>query len=150
MTSPNPARPTMSAAAVLRDGEGRFLIVKPGYKPGWNLPGGGVDEGETPAQAARRELLEELGIDQAIGQLLVSAFVRTPAGSHIYFVFDGGVLSEEQRASIVLQESELTDYRFSAPDEIGPDEIPPAVRPVWEAALACLAAGSTTYREFAR
>ncbi|MFF3918645.1 NUDIX domain-containing protein [Streptomyces sp. NPDC001852] len=150
MTPPNPARPTMSAAAVLRDGEGRFLIVKPGYKPGWNLPGGGVDKGETPAQAARRELLEELGIDQAIGRLLVSAFVRTPAGGHMYFVFDGGVLGEEQRDSIVLQESELTDYRFSAPDEIGPDEIPPAVRPVWEAALACLAEGGTTYREFVR
>ncbi|MEU6770138.1 NUDIX hydrolase [Streptomyces sp. NPDC046759] len=140
----------MSAAAVLQDGAGRFLIVKPGYKPGWNLPGGGVDEGETPAQAARRELLEELGVDQPIGRLLVSAFVRTPAGSHMYFVFDGGVLGEEQRAAIVLQESELADYRFSAPDEIGPDEIPAPVRPVWEAALACLTEGSTAYREFVR
>ncbi|WP_225840471.1 NUDIX hydrolase [Streptomyces sp. NK08204] len=144
-----PARPTMSAAAVLRDGDGRFLIVKPGYKDGWNLPGGGVDEGETPSQAARRELQEELGVEQEIGRLLISAFVQSTGRAHIYWVFDGGVLSEEQQAGIRLQESELTAYRFSAAEDIGPDEIPPALRPVWELALKALEGGDTTNLEVA-
>ncbi|MDX3066042.1 MULTISPECIES: NUDIX domain-containing protein [Streptomyces] len=148
--TPIPARPTQSAAAVVRDAQGRILIVKPGYKDGWNLPGGGVDEGETPSQAAGRELREEVGVDQVIGRLLVSAYIQSEAGAHIYWVFDGGVISEEQKAGIRLQESELVDYRFSGAEEIGPEEIPPAVRAVWDQALRALRDGTTASLEVVR
>ncbi|MFD4630207.1 NUDIX domain-containing protein [Streptomyces sp. NPDC058284] len=143
----SPAQPTMSAAAVLTNGDGEYLIVKPGYKNGWNLPGGGVDEGETPRQACTRELKEELGIDQTPGRLLLSAYVHTADGAHIYWVFDGGTLTTEQQEAIVLQQSELTAFRFSAPGEISPDEIPPSRRPLWNAALGALTDGSTAHLE---
>ncbi|OEU85786.1 NUDIX hydrolase [Streptomyces abyssalis] len=148
--SPNAARPTMSAGALLRDGDQRYLIVKPGYKEGWNLPGGGVDAGETPEQAARRELREEIAVDQEIGRLLVCAYVRTADREHIYWVFDGGTLTEEQKAGIVLQESELTACTFRASDEIGAGMIPPSIRPVWDAALTALADNGTVYLELAK
>lgn len=143
----SPAQPTMSAAAVLTNGDGEYLIVKPGYKHGWNLPGGGVDEGETPRQACTRELREELGIDQTPGRLLLSAYVHTSDGAHIYWVFDGGMLTTEQQEAIVLQESELTAFRFSAPGEISPGEIPPARKPLWDAALGALTDGGTAHLE---
>ena len=40
----------------------RLLLLRSSYRRTWNLPGGGVRPGEAPEQAARRELLEEIGI----------------------------------------------------------------------------------------
>ncbi|EDY47671.1 NUDIX hydrolase [Streptomyces clavuligerus] len=143
------ARPTMSAGALLDNGKGEYLIVKPGYKEGWNLPGGGVDEGETPRQACERELREELGIEQTPGRLLVSTYVQTADGGHIYWIFDGGTLTPEQQQAIVIQESELTAFRFSGPDDISPTDIPPSRRPLWDAALGALRDGGSVHLEVA-
>ena len=65
-----PRTPVDVAVGVLIDGEGRFLMTsRPTgkvYADHWEFPGGKLESGETVAQALRRELNEELGID--IGQ----------------------------------------------------------------------------------
>jgi 8-oxo-dGTP diphosphatase len=65
-----PRTPIDVAVGVLIDGEGRFLMTsRPTgkvYADHWEFPGGKLESGETVAQALRRELNEELGID--IGQ----------------------------------------------------------------------------------
>ncbi len=55
---------TNGVKCVLRH-EGRILFIRHTYgdRALWDLPGGGVHRGEAPQVAARREALEELGVD---------------------------------------------------------------------------------------
>jgi 8-oxo-dGTP pyrophosphatase MutT (NUDIX family) len=53
---------TLGVRVLVIDSERRVLLVRHSYLPGWYLPGGGVDAGETLAAAALRELREEAGI----------------------------------------------------------------------------------------
>ena len=51
---------TLGARVMLVDGD-KVLLIRHTYTPGWQLPGGGVDPGETIEAAARREVFEETG-----------------------------------------------------------------------------------------
>jgi len=129
---------TASAAAVFFNHDGEVLIVNPTYKKYWNLPGGAVDidQDEPPYDAAVREVREELGITPHIGRLLVHAWITLPGvGAQVLYVYDGGILSPEQQAAITLQESELNEYRFCAPRDLGPDLVPPHLETVWQAVI---------------
>ena len=57
--------PKVTAVTVVEH-DGRVLMVKRGLEPGiglWSLPGGYVDRGEPVEAAAKREVLEETGLD---------------------------------------------------------------------------------------
>ncbi|MER7817436.1 NUDIX hydrolase [Streptomyces sp. NPDC096153] len=109
------------AAALFRDAEGRALLVEPNYRPGWALPGGTIesDAGETPREAARRETLEEIGLDVEPGRLLAVDWVRGPGRPPIVaYVYDGGVLDERQLSAVRLQEEELVSWKLVPREDI--------------------------------
>ncbi|MGC9665977.1 NUDIX domain-containing protein [Planosporangium sp. 12N6] len=106
------ARPWVSSGAVFFDAEGRVLLVNPTYKDHWNLPGGGVDAGETPRAACAREVREELGLSPVIGPLRVVAWTSATGDGKLFFVFDGGVLDRARQAAITLDRRELHGFAF--------------------------------------
>ena len=59
-------------AAVIRDGDKIFATQRGygEYKDGWEFPGGKIEEGETPQEALKREILEELDTEIAVGDLI--------------------------------------------------------------------------------
>src|SRR6185436_13869088 len=55
----------VTAGAVIRDSQGRVLLLKHRFRPGtgWGMPGGFMMVGEQPQDALRRELREEVGLE---------------------------------------------------------------------------------------
>src|ERR1700756_5644410 len=99
----------MAASAFFRDEAGPVLLVNPGYKEPWDLPGGAVEAEESPHAACRREVLEELGLDRPPGRVLAVDWVpsRPERPEGLIVVYDGGGLSEAEVEEIVLVDGGL-------------------------------------------
>lgn len=76
---------TLGVRAAVFDAEGRVFLVKHSYTPGWYLPGGGVDHGETLTEALHRELDEEGGIRLSAPATLYGVYFnrRTSPRDHV-------------------------------------------------------------------
>ena len=106
------------AGGVVRDADGRLLLVRRGHAPGagqWSLPGGRVEAGETAAAAAAREVREETGLVVAVGEQVGRTELAGPSES-TYLVDDflctlvGGTLAAG---------SDATDACWVSSQELG-------------------------------
>src|SRR5215471_4747688 len=140
------ARKRVAAKVVIRDDGGRILLVDPTYKPDWDLPGGMAEANESPLEAARREIREELGLETAVGALLVVdwASPHGPWDDTLVFLFNGGVLNPEQVAGLQPIDAELAAARFFTEREAAARLRPHVWRRV-QVALGALAGGHVHY-----
>ena len=136
-----------AAGALILDEAGRVLLVEPNYKEHWEIPGGVIEVGETPSQGCAREIAEELGLTREPGRLLVVDWAPHPEqGDRVLFVFDGGVLTEPEIATIRLQPEELDSYEFLTPAD-ALDRLIPRLRRRVSAALQAKTESRTMYLE---
>ena len=108
------ARKRVSAKAIIRDQDGRILLVNPTYKEHWDLPGGMAEANEPPSAALMGEIAEELAVNVTVGRLLALDWVGPygPWDDQLIFVFDGGALASHVIDNMKIADSELCDCNF--------------------------------------
>ncbi len=100
-----------SATLILENSIGQALIVKANYKPYWTFPGGVVDNGETPLNAAVRETFEEVGITIDPRSVTFVAVVnrKSDFADTYQFIFKTK-LTKQMLNDITLQATEIDKY----------------------------------------
>ncbi|HJP96081.1 MAG TPA: NUDIX domain-containing protein [Candidatus Saccharimonadales bacterium] len=118
---------TRIAGCVLQRGD-RYLLVqekKPDVYGKWNLPAGHVDPGETPEQAAVREVSEETGYAvEATREVLVE---QAPEKGREFHVFAANITGGE----LAFAKDELLDAQWFALDKIYAMQAAGALRNDW-------------------
>jgi 8-oxo-dGTP pyrophosphatase MutT (NUDIX family) len=113
-------RKRMAAGVLLRDKNDRIVLIEPTYKDTWEVPGGVVEEGESPWLAAERELKEELGLDRRDMPVLVVDYVpHAPDGmpEGLLWIFDGGLLDDAECKQLRGHDDEVKSVRLLTIDE---------------------------------
>lgn len=86
LSNPSHSAPRVGVGAFITDATGRLLLVKRLRAPEagcWGLPGGKVDFGERLVETVAREILEEVGVEIAVGDLIcIVDQIDLEAGTH--------------------------------------------------------------------
>jgi 8-oxo-dGTP pyrophosphatase MutT (NUDIX family) len=110
-----------SVSVALRDAEGRVLLARHTATDRWLLPGGAIEPGESPADAAVREMWEETGAAVRLTRLVgvfggADFVVRYKNGhrtSYVMLVFE----ASGDASTLRPDEKELVELRFTAASE---------------------------------
>ncbi|WP_340673584.1 NUDIX domain-containing protein [Brevibacillus agri] len=115
---------TLGVRLIVADEQKGVLLIRHTYVPGWYLPGGGVEKGESFWEAARRELREECG--------LVACELRL---CHLYYSEREGKRDhialfhacQIQPGTGKIDADEVRDMRYFLWDQL-PDDMTPSTR----------------------
>ena len=111
-------------AAIIHDAEGRIFATQRGYgefKDGWEFPGGKMEAGETPEEALRREIWEELETRIEVERLVETVEYDYPQfhlTMHCFLcrVESGRLELKEHEAARWLEKDELNEVDWLPAD----------------------------------
>lgn len=116
---------TLGVRAAVLNPAGEVFLIRHTYTPGWHLPGGGVETGETLIEALAKELREE-------------ACIRLTGGAHLHGVYFNRKVSRRDHVALYVvrdfvvdavkvPDREIAEAGFFALDAL-PDGLTPATR----------------------
>jgi ADP-ribose pyrophosphatase YjhB (NUDIX family) len=132
---------TLGVRAIVRSDDGKFLLVRHTYTPGWHFPGGGVEKGQTTEQALSSELRQETGL-QLVGKPVMHGVFHNNCVSkrdHVlaYLCDVQGSLNRKPTSM------EIAETGYFAFEDLPPDTDPGTVRRMQE--IMCGAAISESW-----
>ena len=113
----------LGARAVPVGPDGRLLYVRHSYMPGWYFPGGAVDQRETTAAAAIRELQEETGLTPTGPAWMVGVHFAVVHGISDHVTVYAAPVAGEPRTD----GWEIVEARWAPPDQ-PPEPLDPSTR----------------------
>ncbi|KKQ35014.1 MAG: Hydrolase, NUDIX family [Microgenomates group bacterium GW2011_GWA2_37_6] len=127
-----------STSAIIQNEKGEILFTKRAdgekFLPGfWELPGGGVEYGETPQESLKREIQEECGIDIEIVKPISANSYFIEDLQRIEICFLCKALSTDVKLS-----SEHSDYKWLKMSEIGEIRVSDYIKKVIDSAKSNL------------
>jgi 8-oxo-dGTP pyrophosphatase MutT (NUDIX family) len=99
----------------------RKAVLVRNDRRGWELPGGGLEIGETPEQTLEREFAEELAVKVEAGRIIDSYLFEVLPGKHVFIVTYGCRLRGGFAPALSDEHTELALY---APAELERIELP--------------------------
>lgn len=106
------------------------FLIRHTYVPGWQLPGGGVETGETMPHSLERELAEEGNIELTAPPLLVSLHFNRQASRRDHVALF--VVEAFRQTSPKLPDREIAQAGFFAIDSLPSDTTPATLRRIDE------------------
>ena len=129
-------RPPVSLGVrlIVRDPSGHVLLVRHTYTPGWHLPGGGVDVGESAQESAVRECREETGYAVTADLRLVGVhFNRGYSNRDHVLTFAADVADDLRRVALTPQALEIAEVRVASVADLPEGTTAPTRRRLAEA-----------------
>ncbi|MEW6153214.1 MAG: NUDIX hydrolase [Actinomycetota bacterium] len=105
---------SVGAIVVIERSDGSLLLIRNSYRQGWGFPGGFLKRGEAPADAARRETGEEVGVEVVVGdnpKVVVDAHAR-----RVDVIFGARPVDEAAAAWPRPQSPEIVEVSWFPPD----------------------------------
>jgi 8-oxo-dGTP pyrophosphatase MutT (NUDIX family) len=109
---------TVGVRALVLDPEGRVFLIRHTYTPGWHLPGGGVEPGETLLEALARELREEGNIELSGTPRLHGVFYHPYYSSRDHVAVY--VVAQYAQTAQPSPGREIAEHGFFLPDALPP------------------------------